>query len=138
MTIIASVVVYFVLELPKVEHSHWFAKLQRIDFLGAFSLVTAVFALLVGMDRGGNVAWSDTITIVFLSISIPLFALFVFIEMRIAANPFAPGHIIFDRPLFASYLSNFFSLASHMGVVFYVPLYFQYDSYSQSLTRAQS
>jgi hypothetical protein len=126
MTIVASIVVFFVLELPKVEHSHWLIKLKKIDFFGAFSLVTAVFSLLVGMDRGGNVAWSDTITIVFLSISIPLFALFVFIEMRIASNPFAPGHIIFDRPLFASYLSNFFSLAAHMGVVFYVPLYFQH------------
>jgi hypothetical protein len=125
MTIIASLMVFFVLDLPKVEHSHYREKVGKIDFLGAFSLVVAVLALLVGMDRGGNVAWSDTVTIVFLSISIPLFALFVFIEMRIAANPFAPGHIIFDRPLFASYLSNFFSLAAHMGVVFYVPLYFQ-------------
>jgi hypothetical protein len=125
MTIIASLVVFFVLDLPKVEHSHYREKVGKIDFLGAFSLVVAVLAFLVGMDRGGNVAWSDTVTIVFLSISIPLFALFVFIEMRIAANPFAPGHIIFDRPLFASYLSNFFSLAAHMGVVFYVPLYFQ-------------
>jgi hypothetical protein len=125
MTIIASLMVFFVLDLPKVEHSHYREKVGKIDFLGAFSLVVAVLALLVGMDRGGNVAWSDTVTIVFLSISIPLFALFVFIEMRIAANPFAPGYIIFDRPLFASYLSNFFSLAAHMGVVFYVPLYFQ-------------
>jgi hypothetical protein len=112
MTIIASLMVFFVLDLPKVEHSHYREKVGKIDFLGAFSLVVAVLALLVGMDRGG-------------SISIPLFALFVFIEMRIAANPFAPGYIIFDRPLFASYLSNFFSLAAHMGVVFYVPLYFQ-------------
>jgi hypothetical protein len=46
MTIVASLVVFFVLEILKVEHFHWLSKLKKIDFLGAFSLVTAVFALL--------------------------------------------------------------------------------------------
>jgi hypothetical protein len=125
ITVIASTVVYFVLDLPKASDSHWLEKLKQIDFLGAFSLVTAVFALLFGFDRGSNVVWSDTITIVACCISIPLFAFFIFIEMRVASHPFAPGHIIFDRSLFASYLSNFFALSAHMGSIFYIPLYFQ-------------
>jgi hypothetical protein len=122
---LASVVVYSVLDLPKSEDSHWKEKLRRIDFLGAFSLVIAVFCLLVGLDRGSNVSWSDTMAIVFTSVSIPLFALFIFIEMKVASNPFAPGHIIFERSLFASYLSNFFAIAANTGFLFYLPLYFQ-------------
>jgi predicted MFS family arabinose efflux permease len=125
MCVVAALAVYFILDLPKTDHSHWVEKLKRIDFLGAFSLVIAVFSLLLGFDRGSNVAWSDTKTIVFYTLSIPLFAIFVFVETKIASHPFAPGHIIFDRSLTPSYLSNFFALSANMGMIFYIPLYFQ-------------
>jgi hypothetical protein len=125
LSIFASVVVYFVLDLPKAENSHWREKLRRIDFLGAFTLVLAVFCLLVGLDRGGNVSWSDVYAIVFTTISLPLLALFGFIEKRFASSPFAPGHIIFERSLFASYLTNFFAMAANTAFLFYLPLYFQ-------------
>jgi MFS family permease len=60
MCFLASIAVYFVLDLPKTDHSHWLEKLKRIDFLGAFSLVFAVFTLLIGLDRGSNVSWYAT------------------------------------------------------------------------------
>jgi hypothetical protein len=87
--------------------------------------VLICWAVLVGLDRGSNVAWSDTYVIVFTSVSLPLFAIFIFIEMKIASHPFAPGHIIFERSLFASYLTNFFAIAANTSFLFYIPLYFQ-------------
>lgn len=125
LTLIACTIVYFVLELPKLEDSHWASKLKRIDFLGAFTLITAVFCLLVGMDRGSNVAWLDKYTLACCLVSIPLFVIFIFVEMKVASHPFAPGHIIFQRSLLASYMCNFFAVGAHMGSIFYVPLYFQ-------------
>jgi predicted membrane channel-forming protein YqfA (hemolysin III family) len=101
LTLIASAVVYSGLNLPKTEDSHWKEKLRRIDFLGAFSLVIAVSCLLVGLDRGSNVSWSDTYVIIFASIFLPLFALFIFIEMKIASHP------------------------ANTSFLFYLPLYFQ-------------
>jgi len=65
------------------------------------------------------------VTIASCSIAIPLFAAFLAVEMKAASHPFAPGHVIFDRSLFASYLCNFFSIGSFMGILFYVPLYMQ-------------
>lgn len=85
--------------------------IKRVDFLGAFILVTAVFFLLFGLDRGSNVSWSKPIVIASLSVSIPLFAIFILVEQKFAKEPFAPGRIIFERSLFASYLCNFFSFA---------------------------
>jgi hypothetical protein len=123
--IIAIIAVTILLTIPPPEYSHWFTKLRKIDFLGAFTLVFAIFCLLVGMDRGSNVSWTSKTTIAFCAASLPLFALFVFIEMKIASFPFAPGHIIFHRSLVASYLTNFFGLAANMGVMFYFPLYMQ-------------
>jgi predicted MFS family arabinose efflux permease len=45
--------------------------------------------------------------------------------MKWASNPFAPGRIILERSLIASYLCNFFSMAGYMGALFYIPLFFQ-------------
>jgi MFS family permease len=125
VTLIACATVYFVLELPEVGDAHWITKLKRIDFLGAFTLIAAVFCLLVGLDRGSNVAWKDSYTLIFCLTSIPLFAIFIWVEMKVASHPFAPGHIIFQHSLLASYLCNFFVLGAYMGIMFYVPLYFQ-------------
>jgi hypothetical protein len=122
---VAFAAVYFVLHLPKVEESHWKEKLGRIDFLGAFCLVIATFTLILGLDRGSNVSWSSNLAIVCLSVSGPLFAIFILVEMKWASNPFAPGHIIFERSLFASYLCNFFGIGGYMATLFYMPLFFQ-------------
>ena len=121
----AFIAVAAVLKLPKQDHSHWKDKLLKIDFLGAFILICAVFGLLLGLDRGSNVAWHNRITITALGASLPLFIIFVLVEMHIASHPFAPGHIIFDRSLFACYLCNFFSFGGWLAVIFYIPLYFQ-------------
>lgn len=113
------------LKIPARDKTHWKTKLRRIDFLGAIVLVGAVLGFLVGLDRGSNVSWKLPITIASLSISIALFALFVIVEVYVAAEPFAPGHIIFDRSLFACYACNFFSFGGWLAALFYLPLYFQ-------------
>lgn len=125
MCLAAFVAVSLVLKLPKSEDSHWKAKLRRIDFLGAAILICAVFSLLLGLDRGSNVSWTSKTTIISLSVSLPLFLIFIVAEMKVAKEPFAPGHIIFHRSLFACYLCNFFSFSGWLAALFYLPLYFQ-------------
>lgn len=122
---IAFVTVYFVLHLPKRDDSHWREKLARVDFLGAFFLVSAVLCLLLGLDNGSNEGWSKKQTIIPLAISPALFAAFVAVEIRVASHPFAPGHIIFERSLFAAYLCNFFGVLGQMPVLFFLPLLYQ-------------
>ena len=125
LCILAFVAVMVMLDLPVEEDSHWKNKLRRIDFLGAIVLVGAVLGMLFGLDRGSNVSWSMPLTIVSLSVSGVLFVLFLLVEIYYAPEPFAPGHIIFDRTFFASYGCNFFSFGGWMAGLFYVPLYFQ-------------
>lgn len=122
---VALVAAGLLLNLPKQEHSHWLLKLKRIDFTGALVLVCAVFSLLLALDRGSNVAWKDRYTLAALISSVPLFLAFIFVEMRIASEPFAPGHIIFNRSMVACYLCNFFSMAGWLAAMFYIPLYWQ-------------
>ncbi|KAJ5626429.1 hypothetical protein N7528_003856 [Penicillium herquei] len=123
--VIAFIAVNSMLNLPAQNDSNWKQKLHRVDFLGATVLVGAVLGLLVGLDRGSNVSWSIPLTIISLSVSGLLFVLFILVEIYLAAEPFAPGHIIFDRNCFSLYCCNFFSFAGWMAVIFYTPLYFQ-------------
>ncbi|KAI9166833.1 multidrug resistance [Paramyrothecium foliicola] len=122
---IAFVAVYFVLDLPPRSYNHWLTKMRQIDFLGAFVLILAVVALLVGLDSGSNLGWSHKITIISLTLAPVISAIFIFVEIKIASHPFAPGHIIFDSGLFACYMCNFFGIAGQMGIFFFMPLFFQ-------------
>ncbi|KAM0112204.1 hypothetical protein ACP6JB_002015 [Aspergillus fumigatus] len=121
----APLAVSVMLDLPVQGDSHWKTKLRRIDFPGAFALVGAVVGLLLGLDRGSNVSWTIPLTIVSLCVSLTMFVLFVLIEIYFAAEPFAPGHIIFNRTFFASYCCNFFSFGGWLAGLFFIPLYFQ-------------
>ncbi|EJT81863.1 multidrug resistance protein fnx1 [Gaeumannomyces tritici R3-111a-1] len=123
--LVAFIAVYVVLKLPRVDHSHWREKLAKVDFLGAACLIAAVFCLLLALDSGPNQGWGETSTVAALAATPVLFAAFILVEVRVASHPFAPGHIIFDRSLFACYACNFFGSAGQMAVWFFLPLLYQ-------------
>ena len=125
LTALAFAGVTFLLKLPPRDNADWKTKIRRVDFLGALVLVAAVFCLVFGLDQGANGRWKSVICLVPLCLSFPLFALFILVELKIAQEPLAPGHIIFERSLLASYLCNFFSFGGWMGVLFYLPLFYQ-------------
>lgn len=125
LCLIAFISVFSVLKLRQKDEKNWRRKLGRVDFRGAIVLVLAVFCMLLGFDRGSNVSWSIPLSYAPLIASAVLFTLFVLVEMRYAAEPFAPGHIIFDRSLFAGYLCNFFSFGGWLAGLYYIPLFFQ-------------
>ncbi|KAF2224596.1 MFS multidrug transporter [Elsinoe ampelina] len=125
LCLVAFIAVAVILKEPAKDAVHWKEKLRRIDFLGAAILIAAVFTLLLALDHGSNVAWKSTFTLVSLGVSIPLFAIFLLVEMKVASHPFAPGHLIFHPTLFACYACNFFSFAGWLAAIFYIPLYFQ-------------
>lgn len=108
MCLLAFITVAIALVLPKREHTDWKAKLRRIDYLGAGLLIIAVFGLLFGLDRGSNVAWRDVYTITSLAVAVPLFGIFLLVEVKIASEPFAPSHVVFERSLLACFLCNYF------------------------------
>ncbi|KAJ3914429.1 member of the major facilitator superfamily [Lentinula edodes] len=123
--ILAVISVSLALKLPAIEKTDFRAKIKRVDFAGAASLVTCIFFLLFGLDNGGNVSWTDRATVGSLLASTVLFILFGAIEMEWAKEPFAPKRIVLNRSLIASYLVNFFSIASNLSMLFHVSLYLQ-------------
>lgn len=45
--------------------------------------------------------------------------------MKLASEPFAPSHVLFDRTMLACSLCNFFAFAAWQGLTYYLPLYWQ-------------
>lgn len=125
VTIAAILSVSLALHLPKTETSDFMANFKRVDWAGAISLILTVFFLLFALDRGGNISWSDHLTIFSLAAFSICFISFALIEMKFASEPFAPKRIIVNRTLIASYLVNFFGMASGFISLFYLPLYLQ-------------
>lgn len=125
LALMAIMSVSMALKLPSIDNQNFKAKLKRVDFGGAAVLVSAVFVLLLALDRGGNVSWGSHLTLGSLVAFVVLFVLFMFIELKVAAEPFAPRRIVANSSLLASYLCNFF--AAGMGVIqsFMITLYFQ-------------
>ncbi|KAG0135333.1 major facilitator superfamily domain-containing protein [Tuber indicum] len=128
IAMLAILVVSVALHLPPSagpQKASFKTQVRRVDFLGAGVLVLAVFTLLFGLDRGGNLSLKDTYVIVSLCTSLVLFALFGLVEAKIAAEPFAPLHLVRRRTILSVCLTYFFSFAGYMAILFYLPLYYQ-------------
>ncbi|PYI36610.1 MFS general substrate transporter [Aspergillus indologenus CBS 114.80] len=107
------------------------AKLKRVDFFGALTLVTTLVLFLLGLNTGGNqVPWTHPLILVSLPLSAVSFALFLYIEAKIAAEPVIPVRLLLDRTVFSACLTNWFSTMTVFGLLFYLPLFFQVQGLS--------
>ncbi|KAI0446124.1 major facilitator superfamily domain-containing protein [Xylaria telfairii] len=125
IALLAFISVYLI-DIPRTEdHSHWSTKILRIDFIGASTLVLATFLLLFGLDNGSNEGWGKKSSFVPLALAPLLFAIFIFVEAKVAKEPFAPSRVIFNPSMLAAYGANFFGYAGQWGVLFFIALFFQ-------------
>ncbi|WPH03554.1 Hypothetical protein R9X50_00643500 [Acrodontium crateriforme] len=101
-------------------------KVKRVDFLGAFALVTALVMLLLGLNSGGNtVPWNHPIVYSSLSLSLVGLISFVYIEERVASEPIIPMRLLLNRTVAASCISYFFATMSVYTLIYYAPIYLQ-------------
>lgn len=110
---------------PATPATDFRSRIRRVDFFGASTLVTSVLLLLLGLDHAGNISLRDAAAYLPLIFSGVLFISFAYIERSVAAEPFAPPHVVKERSILAACMANFFSFGSYMSLLFYVPLYYQ-------------
>ncbi|PYI05480.1 MFS general substrate transporter [Aspergillus sclerotiicarbonarius CBS 121057] len=107
------------------------AKLKRVDFLGALTLVISLVLLLLGLNTGGNqVSWTHPLILTSLPLAAVFFGLFIYIEANIASEPVIPVRLLLDRTVFSACLTNWFSTMAVFGLLFYLPLFFQVQGLS--------
>lgn len=137
ITVIAILMVAFTLHIPEAPMgpagtipgvSSKRAKLRRVDFAGALTLVSAVSCLLISLDLGVNsinYQFSSPFTQSLLVASILFFFAFYHVENSYAAEPFCPPPLVKRREILAPCMTNFFCFAALTPVVFHIPLFFQ-------------
>ena len=107
------------LHIPKVKREH------KIDYLGAFLLVTAVVSLLLGISvYGPQHGWTDSHTIVALAFALGLTGAFLLQESR-ATEPILPLTLFKNHTFSITSLLGFVIGAGMFGAIVMLPLYLQ-------------
>jgi hypothetical protein len=119
------------------------AKIKRVDFLGAFTLVAALVLLLLGLNSGGNIVpWcvrcslgldeqsltarrNHPLVYVSLPLSFVFLLIFVYVEDRVASEPIIPVRLILHQSVAAGCLTMFFETMSVFALIYYGPIFFQ-------------
>jgi len=104
----------------------WIERVQRIDFMGAFTMIVAVTSLLlpVSLKSSQDMGWTHPLVWGLLIISGLSFIAFGYTQAYWSTHPIMPWRIIRQKtPLFVS-LTSFFLLYSAVALFYNLPMYF--------------
>ena len=87
---------------------------------GTIAMVAVVFAIIEGIQKG----WTDPLIVGSFAVAIVSTALFIFIERR-TDQPLLPMAFFKQRDFTGSMVGMFFIMFALMGVMFYMPQFFQ-------------
>ncbi|KZS97519.1 vacuolar amino acid permease [Sistotremastrum niveocremeum HHB9708] len=101
-------------------------KLNRIDYLGSFTLVLTISAVLlpISLKATEDIPWSHPLVWGLLAGSIIPGSAFVWVESNWSPYPILPLRLIKERTVLAVALTNFFVSAQAFSVLYNVPMYF--------------
>ncbi|KAI4139206.1 MAG: hypothetical protein L6R39_006413 [Caloplaca ligustica] len=136
LTVISGLLVFFTVNIPvkQSDQSVW----KRIDFLGAFTLITTLVLLLLGVNSGGNIVpWSHPLVVVSLPLSVLSLLVFVYVEAYHASEPVIPVRLLLDRTVLSACLTNWFTTMCQFAIIFYGPIYFQVKGLSTTAAGAR-
>ncbi|KAF0560714.1 MFS general substrate transporter [Gigaspora margarita] len=122
---ITFISVIFLLHVPSPTGSFW-SKFLRIDWLGAFTLITATIFLLLSLNWAGTKCeWNDPIIIALLCLSSIGYIIFIFIEAKFAVEPIAPLYLFKNFQVISCFSIKFFHGMTFFSLLFFMPFYFQ-------------
>ncbi|KAJ3076429.1 hypothetical protein HDU98_003293 [Podochytrium sp. JEL0797] len=95
-------------------------KLHRIDYLGSFLMLAALVCLITPLQLGGILwAWDSPSTISMFVLCPILFALFAYVECRVAEEPIVPPALFVNKSVPA-----ILAIMIALGAVFFCGIYF--------------
>ncbi|CAI7655740.1 unnamed protein product [Penicillium discolor] len=134
--IISCILVAIKVDIPVKESDT--ARIKRVDFLGAITLVLTLVTLLLGLNTGGNqVPWTHPLVLTSLVSSAVFLGLFIYVEAVVASEPVIPVRLLLDRTVAAACLTNWFGTMAVFGLLFYLPVYFQVQGFSATAAGAR-
>ena len=96
-----------------------------VDYQGIAILSVAVILVLVGLDHGTAVGFTDPIVVVMMAVGILLLAAFAVIEARKGDDALVPRRVTKSRQFTSAVLSVTLMSATFFGILVYVPQFLQ-------------
>ncbi|KAI5955260.1 hypothetical protein KGF54_001821 [Candida jiufengensis] len=131
LAIIVGVVIQFNLNLPEgspglgAHGQDIWQKLKRVDFLGSFCLISALMIILTAASLGGrDIAYTSKLFLFLCGLSAIFLGGFIYVEAYISEEPIIPIHLLGNRTVLASSLTNWFYTMGIFATMFYVPVYY--------------
>ncbi|KAJ3282648.1 hypothetical protein HDU79_009766 [Rhizoclosmatium sp. JEL0117] len=101
-------------------------KIGRIDFLGAVVLFAAILCLVTPLQLGGSLwDWNAPQTIALLVLSVVFFAIFAYVELKIAKEPIVPASIFINSSVPSLLAVSICLGAGFLSGVYFISLFFQ-------------
>ena len=130
LTFLAGFLVSLMVKIPIEHDDRNQRKFQRIDVLGAVSLISSLVLMLVGLNFGGDlVPWTHPLVLTTLPLSIVVFVAFIYVETQ-TEEPIIPVKLLLQRTVWSACLTNWFITIARFGLLFYGPIYLQVQGYS--------
>ncbi|KAI1297014.1 hypothetical protein EDD11_007269 [Mortierella claussenii] len=101
--------------------------LKSLDFVGIVLMIVAIVMILLGLNWGADAkyAWNSSVILVLLIVGVLLVAVFLFNEAKYAKRPIIPLRLFGTFSLAVTYLQVFIQGFIFLGLLFFLPLYFQ-------------
>ncbi|KDQ13845.1 hypothetical protein BOTBODRAFT_362312 [Botryobasidium botryosum FD-172 SS1] len=123
---ITLVAVLLLLNLPSRKINSYVNELKRVDVIGAFFLVATIACLVLPLGLGGNFwRWNSPQVIVLFIISALSLAIFLWVQLRVAAEPIIPVRLLKNVGLIAAWFTLFFYGMAFITFLYYVPVWSQ-------------
>lgn len=114
--VVSAIMVAAFVRIPVRETS--MARHKRVDYAGAFTLVSSLVLLLVTLNTGGNILpWGHPLVLTCLLLSAICLLAFVYIEKSLAKEPMIPVGLLTDRTVLAACMTNWFMVMSVFSLV---------------------
>jgi EmrB/QacA subfamily drug resistance transporter len=94
---------------------------RRLDFLGVATLSTGLLSLLLALDLGSTVGWTQPRILALFGLFVVAFAAFFIVERRAGAGALIPPDVIHNRTFFAACISVLLMSALFFAALMYVP-----------------
>ncbi|KAF9383312.1 hypothetical protein CPB97_006583 [Podila verticillata] len=101
--------------------------LRMLDYSGIFLLIVSIVMILLGLNWGADAkySWGSATVLSLLIVGIAVGSLFLWNEVKVAQLPIIPLRLFKSFSLSMTYLDVFIQGFQFLGLLFFLPLYFQ-------------
>ncbi len=94
---------------------------RRIDYGGIVTISVALFSLLLSLDLGTQLGWTDPLIVTLFTVAALGLIFFAFVERHAGTKALIPDDVLTNREFFAAFLATLMSSAIFFAGLIYLP-----------------